>query len=86
MVLTLGQAQVREEWQWTVVETKLRLLFSVVECGDEPDGQLQPKLLPLKAYWQLLPSSMRVHDDCPQPLACRSRSLNLFHGMSQTRL
>ena len=36
MVLTLGQAQVREErvWAvWTVMETKLRLLFSVVGLG-----------------------------------------------------
>ena len=36
MVLTLGQAQVREErvWPvWTVMEIKLRLLFSVVGLG-----------------------------------------------------
>ena len=33
MVLILGQAPVREERPWTVMETRLRLLFSVVGLG-----------------------------------------------------
>ena len=73
MVLTLGQAQVREErvWPvWTVMEIKLRLLFSVVGLGLVAEFICIPQSL-LRVVARLLLLLLPLHQLHPRFRLCR---------------